>query len=606
MLLSFFTDGSKRVFETYILPALHTRGTIRDIPVELNGADQRLIPVVLSATLVREPGISARVIHYTLAEVSQIRKLESNVQAAHQQIDQLTAELERARNRNIDLVKLLTHKKEIYRKQSELYQQISEVGRIGGWELDLVTGNLYWSTVTKLIHEVPDTFKPDLDTAVGFYKAGESRDAIQAALDTAIQTGSSFDVELQLVTARDREIWVHAKGYAEREGDKAVRLFGTFHDIDQQKKLMLQLQQSHRQIQHDNAYYKSIIDNQSFYIVKTDLDGRYSFLNRFFCDMLGVQSADWLGKSSLDLILPEDHRRCLQTVEKCFAEPAKTHWVTLRKPSPKGVIVNQWEFKLLTDDNGRFTEFLCIGHEITPLVKKQEELQALVDMTIEQNSRLRNFAFILSHNIRSHVANLSGILNVYDINEATERQTAFALIGDCVQNLDTTIHDLNKVINIQSSSNLPINVLNVCQEINRVVQSIQMQIKSTGATIYCHVDETEQLRTNTAYFESMMLNLLTNAIKFSSPNRAPVIHIRLYPNGPYKVLAVEDNGLGIDLQRHRTKLFTMYKTFHGHKDAKGLGLFITRTQIEALRGKIDVESQVNQGTTFKLYFNENY
>ena len=107
-----------------------------------------------------------------------------------------------------------------------------------------------------------------------------------------------------------------------------------------------------------------------------------------------------------------------------------------------------------------------------------------------------------------------------------------------------------------------------------------------------------------AYLESIILNLMTNAVKYGHPMRAPKITIEASKEGNGIVLSVTDNGLGIDLDRYGDKIFGMYKTFHNNKDARGLGLYIIKNQIEAMDGYITVESSVNKGSVFKVFFNE--
>jgi signal transduction histidine kinase len=105
-----------------------------------------------------------------------------------------------------------------------------------------------------------------------------------------------------------------------------------------------------------------------------------------------------------------------------------------------------------------------------------------------------------------------------------------------------------------------------------------------------------------AYLESIMLNLLTNAIKYSDPNKEAKIVFTTEPNDDFVILNVKDNGLGIDLEKHKDSIFGLYKTFHRNKDARGVGLYLTKNQIENMGGKIEVESTLNFGTTFKVYF----
>jgi|GEM_PF-1555405 len=126
-----------------------------------------------------------------------------------------------------------------------------------------------------------------------------------------------------------------------------------------------------KEIEKENNFYKSIIANNSFYIIKTDLEGRYTYLNPYFCKRLNVNPEEWLGNDSLLLILPEDHKSCIDTVVACFAEPTVSHWVTLRKPVLNNIIFTQWEFRMLTDSFNLPSEILCIGHDITSLVVQQ-------------------------------------------------------------------------------------------------------------------------------------------------------------------------------------------------------------------------------------------
>ena len=104
--------------------------------------------------------------------------------------------------------------------------------------------------------------------------------------------------------------------------------------------------------------------------------------------------------------------------------------------------------------------------------------------------------------------------------------------------------------------------------------------------------------------ENILLNLITNAIKYRSPERKPEIHIETHRINGSIELVIRDNGLGIDMERHGEKLFGFRKTFHRHTESKGAGLFIAKAQVEALGGQITATSEVNKGTTFKILFNQ--
>jgi len=356
------------------------------------------------------------------------------------------------------------------------------------------------------------------------------------------------------------------------------------------------------QVQRDNDYYKSIIDNNSFYIINTDLLGNYAYMNPFFAKRFEIDPLVWIGQPSLNHILPEDHQLCIDTVTLLFQEPEKSQWVILRKPVRDQFLYTQWEFSLLFDKNEEPLEVLCIGHDITSQIIKQEELRALVDITSQQNKRLINFTYIVSHNVRSHVANILGIINLTELEDAEEQVVLWDMLKTSVGSLDATIHNLNEVISIQSQTNLPIKKIYIQKEIESILKSIENLVANADTSMVYNLNEEDYIETNPSYFESILLNLITNSLKYKSPDRPLQISISICSDDIYTILTFKDNGVGIDLDKYQDQLFGMYKTFNGNSDAKGLGLFIIRAQIEALQGKIEAFSELGMSTTFKLSF----
>lgn len=615
--------GVKVYFETHLNPILIVQGHINEVSLDLKRSDGVLVPVLVNAKCIFNKNATIANIHYTFFDISQRKKFESELLLASQKQEQLINSLKQSNNDFVKITEELERTKNYYKNQNEINKHISKVGKVGGWEIDLITGLLTWSDVTKEIHEINKNEQPDLAKGIGFFKEGPDRERITSTVLKCIKTTEPFDEELQIITANGTQKWVRVLGFAEatlkqvtlhkshvhlkapENSLQTIRLYGTFQDIDKQKNMMLQLEQNNSNIKKDNAYLNSIIENNSFYIIKTDLEGNYTYFNPYFIKMLGVNSDDWMGKNSLGLIIPEDHNLCIDVVNLCFKQPEKSHYVTLRKPALNEIVTNQWEFTLLKDEDGNFFEFLCIGYEITPLIKKQEELKKLLDITSIQNTRLQNFTHIVSHNIRSHVANLRGIINITDVEDIEERTIAWKMIKNTVTLLDETIYNLNEIIHVQTVTQLPIVSINISHEINRVIKGLRLLIVDTKTQFYFNFDKYDTLNSNVAYFESIVLNLITNAIKYKSADSPPQIHIGLQTIAHFKVLSIKDNGLGLDLKQYGDKLFGMYKTFHGNKDAKGLGLFISKTQIEAMGGKIEMESNPGQGSTLKVYFPEN-
>lgn len=249
--------GTRMYFETHVRPLLQMQGMVEEISMELIRKDRLSVPVLMNAVTATNEHDSTGSVQYTFFDVSHRKKYEVELLLANQKQEELIAELGGLNRKYLEIAQELAHKRDVYKKQAAIYRQISEVGRVGGWELDLVAGTLHWSHVTRQIHGVAEDFEPDVATAIGFYKEGENRDLVQKALENAFSEGRPAEMEAQLVTAGGREIWVKVRMQAERSNDKnirlaekfqyllpagttgdiTVRLYGTFQDIDREKKI---------------------------------------------------------------------------------------------------------------------------------------------------------------------------------------------------------------------------------------------------------------------------------------------------------------------------------------------------------------------------------
>ncbi len=138
--------------------------------------------------------------------------------------------------------------------------------------------------------------------------------------------------------------------------------------------------------------------------------------------------------------------------------------------------------------------------------------------------------------------------------------------------------------------------------LDNTLKLLKTQISEANATIITEIPEDVEINFSVSYLESILQNLILNSVKYKHPDRNPEIKIDCCYKENYLTLNITDNGIGINLEKYKDKLFGMYKTFHANKDSKGLGLFMSKNQIESLGGKIIVESKIDEGTTFKLYF----
>jgi signal transduction histidine kinase len=250
-----------------------------------------------------------------------------------------------------------------------------------------------------------------------------------------------------------------------------------------------------------------------------------------------------------------------------------------------------------------------IGTHTDVSAQKERELELLRTMKLysEQNSRLLNFSHIVSHNLITQAGNVKSILDFIGDDQKKENLDEMLIHLRTVSNsLNDTISNLAQIVKTQTDINIVVKSLNLKEYINRTSIAIRGYDKDvSNVTIINNIPEYVFINFNPAYLESVLLNFTTNAIKYAHPERDPVIifDFIIEPDG-HKALKIKDNGLGIDLAVYGDLLFGMYKTFHKHEEARGLGLYITKNQLDAMKANVFVESEVGIGTTFKIVFSD--
>jgi signal transduction histidine kinase len=230
---------------------------------------------------------------------------------------------------------------------------------------------------------------------------------------------------------------------------------------------------------------------------------------------------------------------------------------------------------------------------------REEQLEQSFRLIQGHNSRLYDFAHIISHNLRSQVGNLQMSAALFDTSNLSADQNEllqnFTKIG---KSLDITLKHLNKIVSVHSVASKTKDSVVIDEVYKRVVAGLSQTIRENKVVMYTDFSEVEEIPYIEAYLESILQNLITNAIRYKHPERDPEISLYTYEENGKVHLLVKDNGLGIDLEKHGEELFKIYKTFHGNDDALGLGLFLTRNEVEAMGGEINVESKVGKGSKF--------
>jgi ligand-binding sensor domain-containing protein/signal transduction histidine kinase len=247
--------------------------------------------------------------------------------------------------------------------------------------------------------------------------------------------------------------------------------------------------------------------------------------------------------------------------------------------------------------------------EVRKLIEQQnhtldQEVKERTKELVEYNQQLEQFAFIAAHNLRAPVARILGLRQLLSLDNisAEEEKMITEKMAQTAEDLDRVVMDINTILEVRKNNTLSKTNINLQEELELIKANLNSEIADTKTEIRENYSGTNVLYTVKPYLDSILFNLISNAIKYRDPKKKPCIEIKTESFNGDVFLKISDNGLGIDLDAHKKNVFTLYKRFHSHVDGKGMGLYLVKTQVEALGGNISVESEVNKGTTFIINF----
>jgi PAS domain S-box-containing protein len=248
---------------------------------------------------------------------------------------------------------------------------------------------------------------------------------------------------------------------------------------------------------------------------------------------------------------------------------------------------------------------VCLAISDITLRKKHEiEMEKMTADLIQRNKDLEQFTFVVSHNLRAPLTNIMGLSQLLMDDHQTEafKDRYANQLLQSAQKMDVIIKDLNHILQIKKEVREVRQTVYFSELVQDIKQSIQLIIIQQDVAIVTDFAEVNELLTIKSYLYSIFYNLITNSIKYRQQGKQMLIAIKSKVIANKVELEITDNGLGIDLKRKGKEVFGLYKRFHYHVEGKGMGLFMVKTQVEALGGTIKIESEVNKGTTFTISF----
>ena len=425
------------------------------------------------------------------------------------------------------------------------------------------------------------------------------KERVRMEIERAVDQKSNFSIEYRIIHGTDNWKYVKEDGMPVIEEDDSVTIEGFIIDITAQKnaerELLIVAKENYR-------LFNTAVNLNAI----TGFDGYFRKLSPAWMQLLGWTEQELKSKRFVGFVHQDDVEATEEMLKlmaegndiqhfenRCRCKDGSYRWLLWSSASD---VRNQLMYTSAID----ITERKKSEHE---LLQSKQSLEAIAIKLQEQNRQLDEFAHIISHNLRSPVGNIKALISLLDANSTLlDYQQIFDKIKTVSSNLGETMNELMETLKVKTDTDIPRVEIRFKEIFDKVIQSLEGELIQSSASVTFDFNDAPKIYYSKAYLESIFQNLLSNALKYSSPKRKPEIRVITSKVDTGVELRVQDNGLVIHKKNHGAKLFGLHKTFHVHKEAKGVGLFLVKTQVEALGGSIKAESEVDRGTTFIVRF----
>jgi PAS domain S-box-containing protein len=417
------------------------------------------------------------------------------------------------------------------------------------------------------------------------------------------QKTEKWQDEYRFMCADGSYKYVFDRGFLVKDKDgKPIRMIGAIQDVTKQKQEEQRLR-----------LLETVITQTKDAVVITDINTLNNdipniiFVNSAFSEMTGYESEEVMGKSPTMFMGPKSDiyefdklKTAIREYKECIIET-----ISYKKDGEEYWV--NFSMVPVTDKDGEHSHWISIQRDVTEEKNKEKEKEQLIRELTQNNKDLKQFSYITSHNLRAPLSNLTGLLNLIEDIPIENPELKEIIIGFSKSTylLNETINDLVKVIIIKDNPSIQKEKVLIKEVFENVFNQLSFLINLNKPFLKIELEEVTILNINKSYLESIFLNLLTNSIKYRAANKQLRILISSKVVGENLILTFKDNGIGIDLERNRDKIFGLYQRFHNYPDSKGLGLYLVKSQVETMGGTINVESKIDKGTTFTIIFKNN-
>ncbi|CAN5686930.1 hypothetical protein BH11BAC1_BH11BAC1_12380 [soil metagenome] len=483
---------------------------------------------------------------------------------------------------------------------NERLQIATHATNLGIWDWDVVNNNLVWDKTMYSIFGVAE------DKFSGAYEAWAATvhpDDIAKGnedVQNALTGDKTFDTVFRIVWPDKSIRYIKGDAIVIRdEAGKPLRMIGSNLDITKRKEAEEKIEASEAKLQEAQAIAQ--IGN-----FEMDLRTKEMYWSNELYNLLGYVKDEV--SASAELFFSGVHPDDVEDLNAKFShllatfENASNTFRFVRKDGTIRHFHSKWQFDF--DNSGKPGRLFGTMQNITSEKEKEEEREKMIADMIQRNRDLEQFTFIISHNLRAPTANIIGFTeNLQDETLTPQEQKEFLQgLASSVAGLDTVIKDINTILQVKREVNDRKEIIKFSNLVGDIMLSIGNLIDKHRVRIKPDFSEVDEIYSLKVYMYSIFYNLISNSIKYSNPNEQPLIEIISKKENGKIILTFKDNGLGIDMKTKGDKVFGLYKRFHSHVEGKGMGLFMVKTQVESLGGKISIVSELNKGTEFTIVF----
>lgn len=366
----------------------------------------------------------------------------------------------------------------------------------------------------------------------------------------------------------------------------------------------------------DNSDILSISKNKfdeylllsNFFTISADLlciagfDGYFKRINPAVIKLLGYTEEELMASPINDFVYIDDKDITNNSRKTVYSGTLLSNFENRYVTKSGEIVWLAWTSMPFTDQKLVFG----IAKDVTLKKREEEERNVLIANLSKINKDLQSFTQMTSHDMRSPVNNIVAISQLLDHAKIEDPKTVelVDILKSTSEHLHHTINNFVDVMIKNDKLSVQLEELNLTNVLHTVTKSISSLLLNANAQLESDFSAFNTIEFNKLYLESIFLNLITNAIKYANPSKPPFIKITAVITDGVHQLLISDNGLGFDMDKVKDKIFGMYQVFHEHEDSKGLGLHLVYEHITSLGGKIEVDSCLNEGTTFTISFKE--